>query len=225
MRQPPRLTMPIRKQSELPPKNVYEQETAHLPVVEPVDHRPKLIKPLEQVLTPRYNQLYDTLRSTQGWKYVSDGLAHGTISTSVNGTVTTPVTLSNVPQWRLEQWPGAVQVYLAIRFFGIVPQSIPTANAGMEILYIDQSGITAPLGEFLAATGGNSSYDTIIPNPVTDPGNTGVGTLSISLANVANSNATYYWSIGFSAIYLLPARYGYERLDQEEYENIHRHGH
>lgn len=216
MREPPRLREPLKQLSQLPPPNPYQKEVDTTPLA-PVDTRPRLVKPIEHVLVPKFNQLYDSLRSTQGWRYMADGLASGTISTTVNTTVTTPVNLSKSPNWRLEQWPGGVQVYLAVRFFGIAPQTIPTANAGIEVLFIDQFGNIAPLGEFLGATGGNSSYDTILPTPITDPGNTNVGTLSVSLANVATSNAVYNWSIGFSAVYLLPARYGYEMIEDQEW--------
>lgn len=216
MRIPPRQDgVTLKQLSVLPPKNPYEDvptEPMHA-----IDVRPKMIKPLEKIITPRYNTLYDSLGSTQGWKYMADGLARGTITTTVNATVTVPVTLSAIPNWKLTQWPGAVQMYLAIRFFGIVPTALPTANAGMEVLFIDQFGNLAPLGELLSQAGGNSNYDTILPSPITDPGSTQVGTLSIGLVNVPSSSGTYLWSIGFSALYLLPARYGYEVLTEHEY--------
>jgi hypothetical protein len=145
-------------------------------------------------------------------------MASGTITSVVNQTVAVPVTLSADPHWRLEQWPGAVQVYLAIRFFGIVPQAAPTTVTGISVTFQDQGGNSAPLGEFVNSVGGNNYNGlTIMPSPITDPGQLQVGSLAVTLPNIATSTATYHWSIGFSAVYLLPARYGYEVLDDEQY--------
>jgi hypothetical protein len=216
---PPRLAEPIRQLSQLPPVNPYEEEAKERVIPKPGhDPRPYMVREAEKVLIPRYNELYDTLRTRGGWKYMADGLATGTITTTPGATAQASVTLAKTPNWRLEQWPGAVQVYLCIRFFGIVPQTVPTANAGLEVLFYDQGGNIAPLGEYLAQAGGNASFDTILPTPITDPGKGDIGTITVALSNVASSGGTYNWSIGFSAAYLLPARYGYEILDQERYE-------
>lgn len=162
------------------------------------------------ILVPKFNSLYGSLRSTDGWRFISDNYASGSISTTVNTTVTGAVSLVNSPHFRLKQWPGAVQVYLMLRFFGIAPQTVPTANAGMECLFIDNSGNTTPIGEYLSQSGGNGNPFAILPLPITDTEATSVGTLSIALANVANSNATYKYSIGFSYVYVLPSVSGYE---------------
>lgn len=221
MRQPPRLQVPLKQLSELPPKNPGGEQLTHNPPG--VDPRPKMIKAIDQVLVPRFNTLYDSLRTTQGWRYMADGLARGTITTVAGQPVQVPVTLDHDPKWRLEMWPGAVQVFLAIRFFGIVPQALPTVNAGMECIFIDQFGNYAPLGEVLCQSGGNSNYDVILPTPITDPSNQAVGSLVVTQSNIANSNGTHNWSIGFSALYMLPSRYGYEILEDEEYEQIDHH--
>lgn len=166
------------------------------------------------LLIPQFNTLYDRLRSSHAWKHVSDNYAKGTIATTVNTTITATVTLGETPLWRLQQWPGAVQLYLVLRFFGIAPQALPTTNAGMECLFYDLAGRITPLGEFMAATGGNVTHQVLLPVPVTDPSNTAVGTLSVTLPNTANSNATYNWSFGFSAAYLLPSEEGYKLYDK-----------
>lgn len=169
-----------------------------------------LVKQKIPLLLPQFNKLYDSLRSADAWRFVSDNYASGTISTSVNSTVQVTVKLANTPLWRLEQWPGAVHLYLMLRFFGIAPQSVPTANAGMECMFIDNSGGTTPLGEFLSQTGGNGLPFALLNAPITDPSNTSVGVLSVALANVASSNGTYNYSFGFSAVYVVPARDGYQ---------------
>lgn len=217
----PRLAEPLKQLSELPPENPYQPKKINYPTE--ADIRPRFYKPIEHVLVPRYNQLYDSLRSTQGWRYMADAMAKGTITTTPGATALADVTLASNPQFRLEQWPGAVQVFLAIRFFGIVPAAVPTANGGMEVIYIDKSGNQAPLGEYLSQAGGNSNYDVIMPMAITDPGTTALGTLSVTQANVASSGGTFQWSIGFSAIYMLPARYGYEMIEDESYESLDGH--
>jgi hypothetical protein len=225
LRNVPRLAQPLKQQSVLPPDNPYEKKI-HYPTEQ--DIRPRFYKPLEHVLVPKFNTLYDSLRSTQGWKYMADAMAKGTITTTPGATASAQVTLATDPKFRLEQWPGGVQVYLAIRFFGIVPQAVPTANGGMEVVYIDGGGNQAPLGEYLSQSGGNSNYDVILPNAITDPGTTSLGTLTVTQANVASSGGTFQWSIGYSALYLLPARYGYEIMEDEEYEALdghHNHNH
>ncbi len=209
----------IKQQSELPPKNAYAEElkgheTPH------IDPRPKMHKPLDGILVPRFNTLYDSIRSTQGWRYMADASAFGAITTAAGASTSVPVNLTNNPNWKLEQWPGAVQVYLAIRFFGIAPQAVPTANGGMECIFTDQFGNVAPLGEYLSQSGGNSNYDVILPTSITDPGNQTVGTLTVNQANVASSGGTFNWSIGFCAVYMLPSRYGYEIIEDVEYEQI-----
>lgn len=217
-REVPRLQEPLQQLSQLPPKNPYYEEDK--PVIPHEDTRPKMVKDVPGILVPRFNTLYDSAGSTQGWRYMADAFVHGSIATSVNSTVTTPVQLANSPNWKLQQWPGAVQLFLVVRFFGIVPGTVPTANAGMECLFIDNFGNTIPLGEVLSQTGGNLGQDVILPTALTDPGNPTLGTLSVTLANVASANSTYLWSMGFSAGYMLPSRYGYEVLEEHEYYQI-----
>lgn len=184
--------------------------------------RERVFRP-EKHLVPKFNILYDSLRTPNAWRYMADAAAKGTITTVQNGTAQVPVTLLKQPLLRLSQWPNAVQVHLVIRFFGLVPQGIPTGNGTNEVFFFDNAGIPVPLGEFLAQSGGNSVYDHILPTPVTDSlssgspatattGNEGpsVGFLSVFASNTAGISQVYNWSMSFSLAYLLPSSYAYE---------------
>lgn len=184
-------------------------------------------------LVPRLNILYDTLRTPNAWRYMADAFAHGSISTTVNQTVAAPVTLQKQPLLRLSEWPNAISAHLVIRFFGIVPQAIPTSQAGMEVLFTDNAGNTIPLGEFLSQSGGNSVYDHVMTNPLTDTfgssspqlepaGAEGptVGVLTVQLPNVATSNGTYFFSMSFSIAYLLPSVEGYTFTEDRAGEEL-----
>lgn len=185
--------------------------------------RERVFRP-EKHLVPKLNTLYDTLRTPNAWRYMADAFAHGTIATTVNSTVSANVTLQKTPLIRLSQWPNAVSAHLVVRFFGIVPQGLPTTQAGMECIFYDNAGNGVPLGELLSQAGGNSVYDHVLPTPFTDSQSSGspvgqepagaegptVGTLQVTLPNVATSNGTYFFSMSFSIAYLLPSSYAYE---------------
>jgi len=208
----------LKKQSLLPPPpSEYAQEAQDREIPEPEDIRPVLIKQPENVLVPRFNTYYDTTRTKDGWRFLADNSAQGSITTVVNSTVSVLVELLNNPVYRLDQWPGAVQLYLAIRTFGIVPSAVPTANGGMRVTFVDQFGNRLPLLSMLSQTAQNIVVRSILPTPITDVGNVTVGTLEVQLSNVATSDGTYLWNIGFSAVYLLPSRYGYEMLSSEQW--------
>ena len=188
----------------------------------------------ERYLVPKLNTLTDTLRTPNAWRYMADAFAHGTIVTTVNATVTANVTLQKTPLIRLSQWPNAISAHLVVRFFGIVPQGLPTTNAGMECIFTDNAGNSIPLGELLSQSGGNSVYDHVMPTPFTDSQSSGspvglepagaegptVGVLSVQLPNVATSNGTYFFSMSFSIAYLLPSVEGYTFTEDKAGEEL-----
>jgi hypothetical protein len=178
----------------------------------------------EKHLVPKLNSLYDTLRTPNGWRYMADAAAKGTILTVASSTATVNVNLISVPYFRQEQWPNAIQVHLVVRFFGIAPQVVPATAAAMEVFFFDTSGVAVPLGEFMNTSGGNSVYDHIIPTPITDtlsslsqPATTGpqVGILQVTDPVGGTTVATYNWSMSFSLAYLLPSIEAYSL--REEY--------
>jgi hypothetical protein len=165
------------------------------------------IKP-PQHLVPRYNTLYGTLRTEQGWRFTTDNWANGTLQTSLTLPVQADINMNLTQNARTSQWPGGVQYYLVIRFFGIAPQ---TSQAGsIECVYFDDSGYPVPLGEFLANAGGNQNYDHIIPSPIADPSNQDVGILQVTLNGGVTTAPLLNWMLGFSYAYLLPSRHGYD---------------
>jgi len=188
-----------------------------------VEHIYRDVKELRKVhpthLVPRYNKLYDSVRSEQAWRYCADGMAHGTIL-PVAGTATlTNVVLLNDPVWRLARWPGGVHLYLVVRQFGIAPQAAPATVGNMELVFFDVNGIPIPLGNFLSSQAGNVQYDSLEPVPLTDPDATLVGQLSILLQPGGASPVTYNWSMGFSAAYSLPSRHGYDLMPEEAWKH------
>lgn len=176
------------------------------------DTRGQQHKPNHPIQTPQYSELYDTFGTVRGWRYVADGFAHGTITPTAGSTATANVTLTLPRQLRLSQWPDGVQAYLCIHSFGIAPQVAPTTGGALEVLYIDQSGYTAPLGDFWSASGGNSGQDILIPSSVTDPGqsNLVIGQIQVQLQPGGATAVAYNWSMGIGIAYLLPNIKGYK---------------
>lgn len=181
-----------------------------------VDPRPVMVKPREKILEPRFNRLYGTGRSKDDWRYFIDNYAKGTLTTVANTPVTTTVTLTNQPNWRLEQWPGGVHLYLCIRKFSMAPQSAITTVGAIDVIFVDQFGNTIPMGDFESNSNIAYDVDSIIPTPITDPGNTAVGSLITTLAGTTPTVSVYNWQLAFSAVYVLPTIEGYET------ESVHR---
>lgn len=169
------------------------------------DHRPFMLKQKLPILVPRYNQLYDSLRSQQAWRYSADNSAGGTFVTTAGATVATAVALRNTPNYRTSQWPGGVQVYLVIRSFSFAPQTATFATPGaLDVTFVDKSGNLVPVGDFISNQSGNIGFDTLLPVPITDPGELTVGSLNVAL-NAGATVGTYNWQLGFSYAYLVPA--------------------
>jgi hypothetical protein len=182
------------------------------------------------LLVPKYNKLYDTFRTEEGWRFSADQYANGTVTTIAGSAVIVDVDLTlpantQSPNWRLEQWPGGTQLYLVVRFFAMGPQTASIATAGeIDVVFQDDYGNNAPLG----IAPNNNFYlfnmQSILPTPLTDSGVTGVGTLSFTL-NSGATVGTYSWQMAFSAAYMLPAIKGYtiERITDERYSEQSRH--
>lgn len=178
----------------------------------------------QPVRVPHYNEIYDTLRTTKGWRYIADFFADGSFVPTAGAQVSVAVTLPNIPQLRLEQWPGAVSAYWVIHFFACAPQTSPATNGALEVAFSDKTG-TAPLGVFIASTGGSSSADIIMPNPITDPDSSMIGTLLVTLQPGGASPVTYTWQMGIGVAYLLPTSepWQHEMGDMHEHINSHHH--
>lgn len=173
------------------------------------DTRPVAMKQRAPILLPRLNLLYGTGRSEGDWRYFVDNYALGTLTTSANATVTTAIKLTNPPNWRLEQWPEAVHLYLCIRKFSLAAQSAITTVGAVDCQFNDQFGNIIPLGDFVSSANINEDINVIIPTPITDPGNTAVGNLLVALNGTTPTTSVYNYQMGFSAVYLLPSLEGY----------------
>lgn len=215
--------IPVREQL-VHPENAPEPGHWH-------DTRPHQQKPNQPISVPQYNELYDSFGTVRGWRYIADGFANGTITPTAGGTATAKVTLTLPKPLRLSQWPDGVQAYLCIHSFGIAPQTAPVTGGALEVLYIDQSGYTAPLGDFWSASGGNSGQDILIPSPLSDPGQSGqaIGQISVQLQPGGATAVVYNWSIGLGIAYLLPNIKGYQPVFRETihegHDAIHTHIH
>lgn len=175
------------------------------------------VKPVH--LVPRYNKLYDSVRSEQAWRYCADGMAHGTILPVAAAATLVTVSLLNDPLWRLARWPGGIHLYLVVRQFGIAPQAAPGTVGNMELVFFDINGTPVPLGNFLSSQAGNVQYDSLLPIPLSDPEAATIGQLSILLQPGGASAVTYNWSMGVSAAYCLPSRHGYDLLPEEAWKH------
>jgi hypothetical protein len=169
-----------------------------------------MLKQKFPLLVPNFNHIYDSLRSQQAWRYSADNAAAGTFTTVAGATTPVLVTLLNKPNYRTSQWPGAVQVYLVIRSFSFAPQTATFATPGaLDINFVDKSGNLVPVGDFISNQSANIGFDTLLPVPITDPGEQNVGTLNVAL-NAGATVGTYNWQLGFSYAYLIPAAEGYK---------------
>lgn len=171
-------------------------------------------------MLPALNELYDTLGSTKAWRYSNDAYAVGTITTVANNTVTVPVQLVVNAPWKQNIWPGAVQIYPVLHFFSICPQGAIATAGAITALYIDNSGITVPLGAFVSSGSYTNTNDVLIPSAITDTGQTTLGLLQITLTGTTPSVGTYSWQLAIGAAYLLPAKKGYS-LQEVHHEKKH----
>jgi len=197
-------------------------EPKEIPVTEELvthgEKRPIHLKPPETLIVPRFNRMYGSLRTLDGWRYVIDNIASGTITTSAGATATAAVSLLLDPHWRLEQWPGGVQLYLVIRQFSIAPQTATFATLGaLDITFLSNSGYVIPIGDIVSSGSEDLYLTTIIPSPLTDPDVQGVGTLQVAL-NAGATVGTYNWQMGFSGAYLLPDIKGYDIVERGKHE-------
>jgi hypothetical protein len=217
-----------------PKEEPVHEELVHPPALKAVHaDRPLMYKQDIPLLVPKYNRLYDTFRTEQGWRYAADAYANGTVTTIAGNAVLVDVDLTlpantQSPNWRLEQWPGGTQLFLVIRFFSMGPQTASFATQGeIDVVFQDDYGNNAPMGVVPNNAFYSNNNDTIMPTPITDSGTTAMGTLSFTL-NSGATIGTYSWQMAFAAAYLMPAINGYkrERISDAEYsEHLHNRMH
>jgi hypothetical protein len=215
------MNTPHRLASALPPDIHQEHAVTEQLVQEHPHPLPKRRTLPEKALIPQYGELYGSLKTKGGWRYMVDNYANGTITTVAASQQTATVTLKLPPNWSLERYPGATQLFLCIRQFALAPQAPLTTLGDLVCLYQDTvGGQILPLGVFPSTTGGNANLTSIIPTPITDPGNTNIGTLLVSLSSGATAG-TYDWQLSFSAAFLLPNIEGYKQIERHSlYEQL-----
>jgi hypothetical protein len=228
------MTTPQHKRNPFIPRPARKEHPVEEDLVQsppPAPHLAEIPVAFKQdvpILLPNYNTLYDSLRSREGWRYIADGYADGTVTTIAATAVVATVNLtlpSNTqsPNWRLEQWPGGTQLFLVIRSFSLGPSTATFATQGeINVVYISKYGNPVPLGIFPNNNFVNIFPLALIPAPHTDSGDqTALGSLSFTL-NAGATVGAYAWQIGFSAAYLLPAIKGYniERISDARYHHI-----
>lgn len=190
------------------------------------DVRPEVVKPYENVSVPRFNQLYGTLRTENGWQWLVDNYANGTFTTIAATLVLTNVSLALTQQEiRLSRWPGAVNMYLCIRSFSVAPSTASFTTLGSLDLYYQDllGGQIIPLGTIYNNDELNlNNVNILIPTPITDAGMlaTNVGQIRATLSTGATVG-NYTWQIAFSYAYLLPTMKPYEVQKVEELLDAH----
>lgn len=170
---------------------------------------------------PRYNKLYGSNGVEGAWRYIIDFQVNGSTFLSSSAQTNIPIKLTSAPNWKLQQWPGAVQLFLCIRMVSIAGETFPATITNFGLFFTDAvGGNTIPLGEINTTNGTTSFFDLLIPTPITDPSNLNLGTLYTSVAG--NIGTTYDWQMAFSGAYLLPELNPYDNQIVEE--EHHHHG-
>jgi hypothetical protein len=178
------------------------------------DTRP-LMKQEAIIHEPRYNHLYGSDRVEGSWRYRIDEYVTGNLTTSANAQVNAVVTLANDPYWRLSRWPGARQLFLCMRMFGLCPRTTLTTAGSLVCTFQDATlGKSIPLGVFPSTAGGND-YLEVLLGTISDPDALTLGTIEVTLSGTSPTTGTYDWQVGVSVAYLLPELRGYERAYHE----------
>lgn len=212
---------------------VPKPEHKEMPVVEHLitpahghDTRPAVIKPYDNVMRPQLNRLYGSLRVEDGWQWQIDNYAKGGVTSVAAATVAANVTLAQTAQeTRLLRWPGAVQMYLAIRSFGLALSTATLATAGsLDVYYQDTiGGQIIPLGSIANNDELNlTNVNILIPTPITDAGalNLPIGQVQVTLSAGATVG-TYIYQIAYAYVYLLPTTKPYEVQHVEDLLDAH----
>jgi len=187
------------------------QERLHGLTARTEEIRERVWKP-EKHLVPKLNILYDSQRTPNGWRYTADVSVIILGQAIAAGLNTVPVTLptGQTPNWRLEQWPNGVSLYLVVNgYFFSQRASVATAGTVIHQFQLGGGLAVAIAGSQTNTAGVDFVGDVLIPQPVTDTGNPNIGNLLITLSPGATS-VTADIFINLGAAYLLPSSYGYE---------------
>lgn len=175
---------------------------------------------------PTYGELYDTLRTKDGWDRFVDFSFDGTITPSTSAPVAetlSPITESQPINLRQGLYPGGVQAYPCVRLFSITATA-GTATGALKFFWIDPSGNILPLGTAPAA---NTQYaitpNIISPTPITDNNVPTMGQLQIQMVSGATP-VTLAYEVGISIVYLRPATVAVAPTEYVHDYGMNRHG-
>lgn len=157
---------------------------------------------------PRFNTLYDALRTTSAWSVTNDVTVSGSITpntaSAVSAAVNAPAN-QGLAQNRVMQFPGGVQMYLMIRTFGFGASAL-TMTGSLYVYFVDAAGGQITPLAILTPTQFDTDLtqiNTLLETPITDPGNTALGTLWAVMTN-GGTPVACSWFLSFSYVYLLP---------------------
>ena len=185
-----------------------------------------LLMPQQRIALPRFNRMYDNLRSDNSLLDFSDFEASGSIV-----TVAGALTLSSAIGFpsgqfiplRLEQWPGAVQCYLGITYFGVASQSAaPTTVGNLQCYFVDYAGVKTPMLNIMSNAAGSNGSDIIIRTSIVDPNPPSLGNVGVTLNPGGATVVTVNFDIRFSFVYLLPTEYAHDIIDVQDTQGVYR---
>lgn len=127
----------------------------------------------------------------------SAGNSQQIVTIQLPASAISPVTL-------LDRYPGALYMSLYVRAFSFVPTG--TTGTGLqEVWFSDIGGSTCGLGIYVASSqtaGDYQNINSLMTSPITDPGNTVLGSLTINNIGIGGTPTTvrYQLSIGYVAM-------------------------
>ncbi len=177
--------------------------------LEALDLRPRRMLAPSVSRDQNFNQVYNTIMSNDMIDRIADYtvLSSGVITNGVQ-TLFPIVMPANAKAIAVRKWPDAPFFFLMIRQFSIMPTTAGAAG-DLQCSYIDTAGNIVPLGDINAASGQTLTPTVICPAPITDSGVQSLGTLSVNWIG-GTAPITVGYSLGFSVIFLLPAKHQYE---------------
>lgn len=149
----------------------------------------------------------------QNWQFVTGpySLFDGTQAAPAagNSTQVIPVALpTNIPSpvMLLDRYPGALYMSTYVRSFAFMPTA--TGMTGLqECFFTDAGGAVAGLGIYNPANPASAIYQNIgalCNSPLTDPGNTQLGTITVNNIGIGGTPVSTRWQITVSYVAFYP---------------------
>lgn len=138
-------------------------------------------------------------------------LFDGTLSAPAGGnsTQTIAVTLpQNIPSpvMLLDRYPGALYMSVFVRSFSFMPTAALMTGV-QECWFTDPGGAIAALGVYNPANPGSAIYQNIgalCTTPLTDPGNTQIGTITVTNVGIGGTPCSVRWQMGVCYVAFYP---------------------